>query len=287
MSSFKVKIHHTVLLNISDHYTRRRYQFPKEPTVILGALIGTEEGEVINIVASFEVAFKAVAPDIIADVDVQNLTSKLKLLAQVFKGCELMGWYRTGGKTTPMKNNLELHRNFQAINQNALLLMFDPSENMRKTGKLAFQVFEKKPEHHEFTELPFEVEGDASEVITLDNLSKTSSVLKTSPLADHLSIFLNATKILNKKLDTLWSFLTAHPDILTKKPEVARQLKELLAAYPSQHSSELKTKLVDEYCEAHLITLLTQTVCTHRKIIEVFQMYPEIGRRNYKTTFLE
>jgi hypothetical protein len=287
--SFKVKIHHTVLLNISDHHTRRAFQSPKEPLLVAGGLIGMQDGDAINVISSFEGKYACEKPDQIAELDLQMIQDKFKLLQEVYKGCELVGWYLTSKDVNSGKRHAVIHKDLQALNPNAIVLSFDPSVQMKTAQKLAFSTWEasRKPDGHFFNKIPYEVEGDKSEIVTIDTLNKAGSVMHRSALADHLTIYLNATKTMNKKLQQLYDTLEKNPKLLDQNPIIAREVKQIVIDYPSEHTELVKDKLVDEYCEGHLITLLSHITASHRKISEVFQMNPQIGRRNLRRAFLE
>ncbi len=56
-----IQIHPLVVMNVSDHLTRARYQNPQQKVRVIGALLGKQEGRVMEIVNTIEFAFKPVS----------------------------------------------------------------------------------------------------------------------------------------------------------------------------------------------------------------------------------
>lgn len=55
------QIHPLVTLNVSDHLTRARWMENSSKTRVIGVLLGKQEGKVMSIVNTIELAFKVEA----------------------------------------------------------------------------------------------------------------------------------------------------------------------------------------------------------------------------------
>lgn len=56
-----IELHPLVVMNISDHFTRARHQNPQDASVrVIGAIIGKQQGRVIELVNTVEISFKRV-----------------------------------------------------------------------------------------------------------------------------------------------------------------------------------------------------------------------------------
>lgn len=57
--SISIQLHPLTVLNITDHHTRGKYLSQKDqPFRIIGALLGKQEGRVMEIVNTVELSFK-------------------------------------------------------------------------------------------------------------------------------------------------------------------------------------------------------------------------------------
>lgn len=54
-----IQLHPLVIMNVSDHFTRARHQNPSERHIrVIGALLGKQQGRVLELVNTVEFSFK-------------------------------------------------------------------------------------------------------------------------------------------------------------------------------------------------------------------------------------
>jgi COP9 signalosome complex subunit 6 len=64
MAAVTIEVHPLVTLNLSDHFTRARYQQDKKSQIrVVGALLGRQEGRVIDIVNTVEFSYLPVSDE--------------------------------------------------------------------------------------------------------------------------------------------------------------------------------------------------------------------------------
>ena len=154
--SLKVKISQTVLLNISDHWTRNRIQNATNSFRVVGALMGKTEGRIMHIFQSTELTASVDGnQDEFSQIDHEYMNDKLNLLKQVFSDYELLGWYFT---LTPLHNQITnqdklWHKSFIKFTENPIMLILgtekllfillkDPWQNMKASKELSLNCYE-------------------------------------------------------------------------------------------------------------------------------------------------
>jgi COP9 signalosome complex subunit 6 len=84
----EIKLHPLVLLNISDHHTRSKL-IHDQVVQSVGALMGVQQGRIIQLNNSFEIPLTK------DGIDKEFIVKKLELYKQVFPELDFMGWYTT------------------------------------------------------------------------------------------------------------------------------------------------------------------------------------------------
>ncbi|CED84943.1 COP9 signalosome, subunit CSN6 [Phaffia rhodozyma] len=136
-SRLTTTLHPLPVLNISDHHTRTRLQHRSDNYKIVGALIGIQKGNEVEIVNSFELALvgdqlensgmeidgeRAPGGDKV-EVDWAFFEERTASFKQVFPTLDLIGWYSVGNTPSPIDRIL--HTQFQARVESALFLQLD------------------------------------------------------------------------------------------------------------------------------------------------------------------
>ncbi len=69
-----------VLINVSDHYTRIKANSPdgSPPSAVLGCLLGSQAGRVVDVSNSFEIKLTASSSSSALNVDTEFLLKKLE-----------------------------------------------------------------------------------------------------------------------------------------------------------------------------------------------------------------
>lgn len=287
--SQQVKIHQVVVLNISDHYTRNRLQQKGGASRVSGALLGYQEGRTLNIIASFEIATKHDKDEEITAVDFQHFKDKVKLMKEVYKTSDLVGWYSTtkGLQVTPQ--DVAIHKNIvEATEKSLLYLTFDPNKQMTSTSsELPLKLHEFRVEKREtesvekLIEIPFDVEGPKTENIAIEHVTRNVTAANSSVLAAGVSSTSNAVEIMKKKLGVLLELLETKPEI-AKDPEIMQDLKDIIVNLPNKNEDSYKESVIKEYTEASLINLLTSVLVANKTIQDVVHLKPGFDLKGLK-----
>jgi len=191
-SGLRVHLHPLILLTISDYITRHTLRNFQKP--IVGALLGRQNGRDISLEHAFEC-------EVIENNDQIILHEAwFKDRLQQYKdvhlapALELMGWFTTAPVTGPEMVHVGIHQQvLHTYNETAVLLAFHPSsvlEGAAVGGKLPLTIYESVHESGEggdrsmdfdgqdtpldlkFRELPYSVETEEAEMISVDFVAK-------------------------------------------------------------------------------------------------------------------
>ncbi|CAG9460079.1 unnamed protein product [Pedinophyceae sp. YPF-701] len=116
------RLHPLVLINISDHHNRYRVQGERPVGDVVGCLLGTQEGRVLEISNSFEAACSggsAGAPEL----DEGFLVMRQEQYKKVYPDLELVGYYSLG--TKPTDGHHRVHAVLAGLTDNPVLLLLD------------------------------------------------------------------------------------------------------------------------------------------------------------------
>ncbi|KAI5732500.1 hypothetical protein M8J76_001050 [Diaphorina citri] len=119
--SIHVSLHPLVIMNISEHYTRRRAQEGK-PVQVIGALIGIQVGRKLEIKNSFELVYNIIEDEMIINRDYYTL--KEEQFKQVFCDLDFLGWYTTGDTVNEL--DIKVHKQICEINESPIFLKLNP-----------------------------------------------------------------------------------------------------------------------------------------------------------------
>lgn len=117
-----VKLHPLVVMNISDHWTRVKAQ-SGGPQIVYGALIGKQNGRVMEVMNSFELKIENIGDNQIIDQDYFKV--RQDQFKQVFADIAFHGWYSIGGDVN--ENDVKIHNQFNHIVDNPIFLKLDPN----------------------------------------------------------------------------------------------------------------------------------------------------------------
>ncbi|KAG1716328.1 hypothetical protein ID866_812 [Astraeus odoratus] len=141
--------------------------------IVLGALLGTQNGREVEIVNTFELATEAGNSDM---VDHGFLVQRRDQYKQVFPSLEFIGWYTVASTVT--SRHIALHEQFTGYCSTPLLLVLQCSADSSSsdiTGQaLPFKAYEPSVEIRDkktrsvFIEVPFKVETGEAERIAVD-----------------------------------------------------------------------------------------------------------------------
>jgi COP9 signalosome complex subunit 6 len=173
-----VKLHPSVLLNISDHFTTNK----SNNLTVIGCLYGKQEGQNIEILNSFELIVNN------DTLDKEFLSSKQKLVQEMFPNLEFLGWYGLG--KFPLDSDLKYHQQLYHINEFPLFLQFDPEFPDPKTipVKIYESIVNPQTAKIEFSQVSFKITLFEAERIALDHINNSSMSQDKNKVAENLMI---------------------------------------------------------------------------------------------------
>ncbi|KAF8641251.1 hypothetical protein AX17_000885 [Amanita inopinata Kibby_2008] len=259
ISGLSVSLHPLPILNISEHLTRRRLQTNSYNPLLLGALLGTQNGREVEIVNTFELA-------IVNDtVDHNYLMSRRDQYKQVLPSLEFIGWYTVA--SYPTARHIAFHEQFTGYCSTPLLLLLQPgvalgSGSGFNSQALPIKAYEPSIEIRErtvravFIEVAYTVETGEAERIAVDWTAKGGGT--GTSLEIHLQTQRSAVKMLHDRLRVLVKYVTeviegqAHKDHAT-----LRSLSALVASLPATENIAFREEFDMEYEDVQLTAVLS------------------------------
>jgi len=283
--SVKVQLHPLVIMNISDHWTRMKAQNGK-PSQVIGALLGKQEGRLLEIMNSFELSF--ITSDDVITIDTAYYEKQQKQFKQVFQDLEFLGWYSTGG--APNFSDISVHQQFVTFIDSPVFLKLDPL----KTTQLPISMFESVLDLTEkgptmlFVELSYTLVTEEAERIGLDNMAKFSVNAEggdTSLAANHLRSQHQAIKMLHSRVKLILEYMKAVQNgTLPASRDILRDVFALCRHLPVVNSDDFREEYYNQCNDVGLQAYLgTLTKCcdTINQYIDRFNILYErqLGRR--------
>ncbi|KAJ4829301.1 COP9 signalosome complex subunit 6a [Turnera subulata] len=315
-SGLTFKLHPLVIVNISDHYTRVKFQIREngnsDGVRVYGCVIGVQRGRTVEIFNSFELLFDTTTHSL----DRAFLEKKQELYKKVFPHFYILGWYSTGSDA--QESDMLIHKALMDINESPVYLMLNPAINPAQKD-LPLTIFES--ELHVIDGIPqlifvrssYTIETVEAERISVDHVahlkpsdggsaatqckslspftSDFSSINSIYLLAAHLTGMHSAIKMLNSRIKVLHHYL-----VLMQKGEIPcensllRQVASLLRRLPAIESEKFQDDFLMEYNDTLLITYLamfTNCSSTMNELVDKFNTaYDRHSRRGGRTAFI-
>ncbi|KAJ7814170.1 COP9 signalosome subunit 6, partial [Mycena olivaceomarginata] len=251
--------HPLPILNISEHLTRLKLQpIPTLLSVVLGALLGTQNGREVEIVNTFELAVEAGGEL----VDHGFLVSRRDQYKQVFPSLEFIGWYTVAPLPTPAP-----HR-FTGYCSTPLLLILQPSITLVASSdvnaqNLPFKAYEPSIELRDrksrsvFIEVPYNVETGEAERIAVDWTARGGG--SGTSCAHRISKPQRAAvKMLHDRIMVLVKYVA---DVVAgqapKDHATLRSLSALIASLPATENNAFREEFETEYEDVQLTAFLS------------------------------
>jgi len=287
-SGLNVMLHPLVILNISDHFTRVKMSGASAGTKLIGALVGTQTGRMVEIHNSFELVLATGASVELINPD--YFKNKQDQFKKVFPLYDILGWYSTGSEARP--GDLEIHKQIMTYNESPLFLLLDPLA-ASTSKELPITIFES--ELHiindsptmMFAKTPYKIETGEAERIAVDHIAHVTAANATegSKLTAHLMGLHNAIKMLNIRVKVIVQFLEAtHKGQIPTDHTIVRQIASLCNQLPAMDSSKFKDEFLLEYIDALLVTYLatiTKTCSNVNELVDKFNTaFDRQGRRS-------
>ncbi|EEB91615.1 hypothetical protein MPER_09999 [Moniliophthora perniciosa FA553] len=205
-------------------------------SLVLGALLGQQNGREVEIVNTFELAVEG---------DAQNinhgfLVTRRDQYKQVFPSLEFIGWYTVAPQ--PTSRHIALHAEFTGYCSTPLLLLLQPGTTLTgsvdgKSQDLPFKAYEATVEIRErtsrsvFIEAPYTVETGEAERIAVDWTARGGG--SGTSLESHLQTQRAAVKMLYDRILVLVQYVT---DVISEQTPadhgILRSISALIASLP-------------------------------------------------------
>lgn len=314
-SGLTFKLHPLVILNISDHYTRVKWQslppsqssasngggdsssVPVSPSStaprVFGCVIGIQRGRTVEIFNSFELLYDPLTHSL----DRTFLDKKQELYKKVFPNFYILGWYSTGSDA--QESDMHIHKALMDINESPLYVLLNPSINHAQKD-LPITIYES--ELHVIDGIPqlifvrssYTIETVEAERISVDHvahLKPSDGGSAATQLAAHLTGIHSAIKMLNSRIRVLHHYLVAmQKGEIPCESSLLRQVSSLLRRLPTIESEKFQDDFLMEYNDTLLVTYLamfTNCSSTMNELVEKFNTaYDRHSRRGGRTAFM-
>jgi len=261
-----IKVHPLVVMSVADHYTRDSIQVKRDR--VIGALFGTQMGRDVDILESFEIAWKVDAEGNVL-IEQNAFEEDQKLFKSAYPKYECLGWYSTGDKPRP--KDLDFHNLMTKYNERPLYLLLDPKAKSDRELPVGVYIEEvhvdKGNTTNALVKTKFEIQADEAERITAVHCAKvvTGGDQTGSVLLPHFSSLAKAIGQLNSRVSVLHKFLS-DVQAAKQKPDqkILREIKGLCNRLPTMDSPQFSDDFLAEYNDALLVTYLSNlTKGTH------------------------
>lgn len=261
-----IRLHPLVILSASDHFARVKMNptadhtaHPKDVRAI-GAIFGVQKGRTVEVLNSLELSFTRNENREIM-FNMTAFKQDIDLYNKVYTGHECLGWYATGA--APLEGDMALHKQLMEYNESPLLLMFNPESTDVKDLPMAVYQSEVHIQDGKpmpvFVSLPFSVETDEAERITVDHAVrvKEEAGTKGSVLLPQYKSLYRAVSMMSQRIDLLHQFLT---DVKSGKVKAdqntLRSVRALCNRLPSMDGPAFGREYLLEYNDTLLLTYL-------------------------------
>lgn len=263
--NLRVKVHPSVLFQITDAYERR----PADNQRVVGTLLGTVDKESVEVSNCFTVPHKEGGE---VQFDLQHATSMYELNKKVNPQELLVGWFATGSAIT--NHSVLIHEYYDRETKNPIHLTLDTTLN---AGKMNMKAYVCVPigvpgatSGSMFTSVPVEVLASGAEVTGLDLLHKTkfTKLRQVEPMPDLVRVSEGVAK-LEYMLDAVTKYVEA---VLsgqeTPDNSVGRKLLDLVNSVPKMTPDEFEKMLNSNMKDLLMVIYLTQLTKTQLQLHE-------------------
>ncbi|XP_071957493.1 26S proteasome non-ATPase regulatory subunit 7-like [Antedon mediterranea] len=269
----KVIVHPLVLLSVVDHFNRMGKVGNQRRVV--GALLGSNRGGVLNVANSFAVPFDEDDKESsVWFIDHDYLESMYGMFKKVNAREKIVGWYHTGPK---------LHQNDIAINEvirkycpNSVLVIIDARpKDIGLPTEAYFSVEEVHddgtPTNKTFEHLPSEIGAEEAEEVGVEHLLRDIKYTRVGTLSQRITGQMLGLKGLNSQIQGIESYLDkVTTGKLPINHQIIYQLQDIFNLLPDTNLAEfVKSFLVktnDQMLVVYLASLIRCVIALHNLI---------------------
>jgi len=259
-SGLNLTLHPFVLINISDHFTREKFQKTSGNVKVIGALLGTQIGRSIEIFSSFEIPFTQNENDIV--IDEPFFLAKQVQYKQVFPNYDFLGWYSTG--LYPTKYDIMCQQQFLKHNESSIFLQLNPSKIVSKD--LPVTIYESVIDvvngksQMLFVENKYQIVSGDEERVSIDHINVVTQTgdAKHTLLLTQLTNQKNAIKMLRERIKILYKYIEdVEAGKIPPNHEILRQIAGVCNRLPTISSKEFKNEFMIDCNDVLLISYLS------------------------------
>jgi COP9 signalosome complex subunit 6 len=274
--SVEVNLHPLVLMNISDHFTRFKIQSSTEYPRVIGCLLGTQQGRVIHLHNSFEIAY-IIHENGKIHIDLDIVAERLSMYNEVYKDFEFMGWYSTG-RLSP--EDLDLHQSFTRFNENPLYLLVDSQDaRVRDSEKLPIDIYESVIQvinnitQYQFKPVQYSIDSTSAERLAVDNVYRAGiSTGQGSEYIANLENFEIAVRLFRRRLETILRMIQTNPAI-SRDQRIIRELQGICNKLAANQSATFNQEFNREISEEMLAINLSVITKSSNLLMELMDKY--------------
>ncbi|CDW77794.1 cop9 signalosome complex [Stylonychia lemnae] len=261
--SVSIELHPLAILNISDHFTRAKYlSFKDSPNKlrVVGALLGKQNGRVLEIVNTVEFSFKIV-PESEGSIapEEQFCASRIEAYKKNFPELDCVGWYTSDTKNQDLPTQADqiVQRKMQKFTENPLLLIMNPeSQIAHDQNKLPYFLYDYDNFQSKFVSMDFKLAQSDSERIAVDHVAQAvDQNAKTSALSQNMQASVNAVKLLRRKVKFLIDIVKNSEEV-RKNHQFMRDLNQICSSLPITTRENYDKNAFSEYSDIAAVNLL-------------------------------
>ncbi|KAI8803522.1 maintenance of mitochondrial structure and function-domain-containing protein [Cladochytrium replicatum] len=281
-SGLNITLHPLVILNISEHFTRRKMQLGASNIQVFGALLGSQTGRDVEIHNSYELPFESV--DSLPVISKKYFVTKQEQFKQVFPQLDFLGWYCTGPK--PTQAELNVHQQMLEFNESPLFLQLN-STGAVTAKELPIAMYESVIDivngqpRTIFLKTNYKIETGEAERIAIDHVAHaaTADAEEGSALIAHLVSQKNAIGMLHARIKIINQYLIdVEKGLIPRDHNVLRQISSLCNRLPTADSAEFTNEFLTDYNDvllmSHLATI-TKGINGMNELIDRFNITSE------------
>eukprot|EP01054_Gregarina_sp_Poly1_P001210 Gregarina_sp_Poly_1__1209@NODE_1298_length_4457_cov_159_361048_g878_i0_p2_GENE_NODE_1298_length_4457_cov_159_361048_g878_i0NODE_1298_length_4457_cov_159_361048_g878_i0_p2_ORF_typecomplete_len341_score49_67JAB/PF01398_21/1_6e28MitMem_reg/PF13012_6/6e19_NODE_1298_length_4457_cov_159_361048_g878_i01821204 len=269
-----VFIHPTVLLSITDHYTRAAQGTSRR---VVGVLLGETQSDGLHVTNTFGVPFEEDTKDpSVWYVDHSYLEKMFHMFKKINVRERLLGWYSTAASIK--SSDLEIHELIRNYCQHPLYLLVNVhSQDTSKLPIQTYYAFEQPSADDKnrstFVQMTCSIGATEAEDVGVEHLLKDLQTATTSTLSSSIQDKISALKQLAEKLMEISVYLQEVADgKRAPKTHILIQLQRLLNALPAKNDpAELAQAFqlgVNDSLLATFVAFATRLVLTIHELVK-------------------
>lgn len=235
------------------------------PERVYGALLGTQQGRVVDIANTFEVPFNGM-------LDESYFIFKQEQYKQVFPDLEILGWYSNG--QIPQNSDIKVHQQMMQYTESPLFLQIQTDVQQTNEGSgLPVSIYESLVDFEsgtpllQFVKSEYKIGTTEAERLAVDHIAHVSSQSGAagSGMVSHLVGQQNAVSMLQERIACLVAYVEAVCDNrVTADNDVMRQIASLCNRLPAIDGNDFSSEFNADYNDVALLSLLSSiTKGTH------------------------